>query len=187
MNDDALTDDDTLTDTEAERLGRAYRAVSGERTPPGLNRTVLEDARKALAGGGHATAGGWLAPLAAAAALILAVAVLIEIPASDWAGDADNETRSAPSRLEEQASAPLADDRSLRKAGSTATNPARQGKVQGAVQIDVRNGHCDSEDTASADEWWRCIETLRNSGKVEAAEAEWLRLQERYPGSRRDQ
>ncbi len=196
--------DDTLTDEEAERLGRAWRAVSDERTPGGLDRAVLQHAREALADGGRATPGGWLAPLAVAAALVLGVAVLIEMPASNWTGDADTGPGSTPPRLEEQVSAPLADDRSLRKAGSADANKARQGKVQrpastaagndalnehaGAVDagVDVRNDHCDSEDTSSADEWWNCIETLRKSGEVEAAEAELLRLRERYPESRRD-
>lgn len=197
--------DDMLTDKEAERLGRAWRAESDERTPAGLDRAVLQHAREALADGGRATAGGWLAPLAVAAALVLGVAVLIQMPASNWTGDADTLPGSTPPRLEEQASAPLVDDRSLRKAGSADSNQSRQGKVQSpasiaaandalnehaeavAAGVDVRNGHCDSEDTSSADEWWNCIETLRESGEVEAAEAELQRLQERYPGSRRDQ
>ncbi len=195
---------DTLTDKEAERLGRAYRAVSSERTPAALDRAVLQDAREALSGGGRATAGGWLASLSVAAALVLGIAVIIEMPASNRTGDADDEPRSAPSVVEEQASGPEPHDRTLRKAGSTAANPARQGKVQSPVPTgarnatlnertesvdagaDVRIGHCDSEDTASADEWWSCIEALRDAGEVEAAESELLRLQDRYPESRRD-
>lgn len=200
-----VMNNDTLTDKEAERLGRAWRAVSGERTPAGLDRAVLQDAKEALSDGGRATAGGWLAPLAVAAALVLGVAVLIEMPASNWTGDADNELRSAPSRLEEPATAPLPDDRSLQKTGPAVANPARQGKVQTPAStdagnnvfnehaeavdagVDVRNGHCDKEDTSTADDWWSCIEALRESGDADAAEAELLRLQDRYPESRRDQ
>lgn len=194
-----------LTDKEAERLARAYRAVSGERTPVELDRAVLQDAREALSDGGRATAGGWLAPLAVAAALVLGVAVLIEMPASNWTGDAENELRSPPSRLEEQASAPKPHDRSLQKTGPAVANPARQGKVQVPASTDagnnafnehaeavdagadVRNGHCDKEATSSADAWWSCIEALRDSGEAEAAELELLRLQDRYPESRRNQ
>lgn len=193
---------DTLTDKEAERLGRAFRAVSGEQTPAELDRAVLQEAKAALSDGGRVTAGGWLAPLAVAAALVLGVAVLIEMPASNWTGDANDQPRSSPSRPEEQASAPLPADRSLQKAGATAANQVRQGKVQSPpptdsgnnvlkqhvdAGVEVRNSHCDSEDTSSADEWWSCIEALRDSGEVEAAEVELLRLQDRYPESRRDQ
>lgn len=195
---------DTLTGMETERLGQAYRAVSSERTPAALDRAVLQHAREALSGSGRATSGGWLAPLSVAAALVLGVAVIIEMPASNRTGDADDEPHSTPSVVEEQASAPESQERPLRKTGSTVANPPRQGKVQipaptGAGNItlnertesvdagaDDRISHCDSEDTSSADKWLSCIEALRDSGEVEAAESELLRLQDRYPERRRD-
>ncbi|MEX1266786.1 MAG: hypothetical protein WEA08_07670 [Woeseia sp.] len=195
---------DTLTDKDAERLSRAWRAVSAEHTPAELDRAVLQDAREALSDGGRAPAGGWLAPLSVAAALVLGIAVIIEMPASHRTGDADDETRSAPAVVEEHTSAPKPHDRSLRKAGSTVASPARQGKVQSPVPIgagndalnertesvdagaDARIGHCDSEDTSSADVWWSCIEALRDSGEAEAAASELLRLQDRFPESRRE-
>lgn len=180
------------------RVSRAYRAWSGERTPPELDRAILRHAADEAAAP-RASRTAWFRPLAFAATLVLGVALIYDMqsqtdpplqlpetstdrPAAGDAGDAQEAAATAAgandARLQD---APAAPPTRYKPSGPRATKERVLTEEREAVPP---SAHCTGEQTADAESWRRCIEALRDAGNTEAAAEESIRFEARFPDRR---
>lgn len=164
-------------------LSVEYRNLASETAPEHLRQEVLR--RAALEVGENNRPrffSNWLRPLAFATTAGLCIAIMLDLsqapepeypyetgissaPRSDDAASAASGPAAALSRAVEESG------RQLRQLDQTvnATSPTESGR------------HCSEEQSASAEEWWRCIEELRDRGEFAAAQAEFRLFREDFP------
>lgn len=177
-----------------DELRTAWQRASDERTPESLDSRVLHQAAAAV------NRRRWrpsvrLQALAFAAALVLGVAVVLNVqaplrtnfddaaPARPAAGlqdagtvrqrfekSADNAARSLEGAAE---SAPASLAAGREGVGGTAATPE--------TSIGVDRSSCDARERSSAGRWWRCAQALTESGDEQAARRELELLQLSFP------
>ena len=165
-----------------ERVSRAYRSHAVERTPPSLDRKILE-----RASGGPAASR--LSPaIAVAATIVLAVAVVLairqQVPAPvEIGGDA---VEPGPGAGAEATVSTPRESRSFRSDAEAAASELgmASGRASDALgrAADNAASECagDRHDEAA---WRRCIETLEAAGRHESAAAERALLESRSADS----
>ncbi|MGB5353356.1 MAG: hypothetical protein WBN32_07100 [Woeseia sp.] len=88
-----------------------------------------------------------------------------------------------PARQEKMPSAELKEESrnalSERERDSLQPETAAMGAALGPA--DAAIDACGDSRFASAETWWRCVQQLRSDGAAAQAEAEWQKLQQRYP------
>ena len=175
-----------------------YRAVAIERTPPKLNSAVIKAARAAARGSGlQGFTASWFRPLAFAASLGLALALLLETTSTDyfpWILDPESSSvgpsDSAPATAEEeQISSEFSEMIEASSKRMREQDVARDAIIQslsepGAIEIVTLENVarlCTKEQTAGPATWWQCISELDDAGRHDDARAEMEFLQRAHP------
>lgn len=164
-----------------ERISRAYRSHAVERTPPSLDRKILERAR------GGRPASRRTPALAVAATTVLAVTVVLairqQVPGpAESGGDAVGRGPGT--------GAPVSPPQESRSFSSDAEAAASElgiasGRASDALGRAADNAAPDcADDRHDEAEWRRCIEALEAAGRHESAAAERALLEPRPADSR---
>ena len=192
------------SDTHEPRVSATYREVATETTPPHLDRKVLEAAR-AGARTRYGLARAWMRPLAWAATIALSFAFVLQMTQEDEV-PAPAET-AIPAGRAERALVPVSTDGDVieqRSAPGAVTTKAKELNERAVPQAPARAApqsapfafdnaakarfadpvSCDAAARASAATWYECIESLREKGLDEAADAELEALRATFPDFR---
>ena len=191
-------------------LRSSYRAAASEAAPADLDRAVLQKARRELAGA-VSRQYTWFRPVAFAATVALSLALLLNFTEtgmvdSPLTGDeaagidrpATNGGRNEPQQDTSSAAEAFGD--AAEAAEKNAENPEQAANVRlqpspspaiGETRPDgtaalpastvTANDACNDSQRASPGDWWRCIEALRENGRVDDAAAELEAFRATYP------
>ena len=193
-------DEETIREVDPQ-LSAAYRAGADETAPPGLDRSVLAEAARAVKRDrASAWRNTWYRPVAFAATLGLCLALILQLTDPDIVGretvtgepqgsalsgtaaggmfdEAVNETVEQIRDAEAEANASVMKAPAMSDpAGDTATGePAQRDRLPDKER-------CSDEERADAASWWRCIQELEEEGMTRVAEAELQALLKSFPG-----
>jgi len=183
-------------DQDNERVSATYRDIATESTPPGLDRRVL-DAAKREARPRYGLVRAWIRPLAWAATVGLSLAFLLEMTWFTEPPPAPEPIpRAAPARQPEPATPPAAleerarrdadvmkakQESDLRKAAPQRAGVPEASSLRAAGEGLEAVRHCDDEARETAASWYACIEALRDGGRGEDAAAELEALLRAFP------
>ncbi|WP_405224692.1 hypothetical protein [Lentisalinibacter sediminis] len=168
------TDGDTATVVD-ETVSRAYRELARERPPAALDERIRGRARRAP------PARPWQRPLAIAATLALAVALVLQVATPPDGGQPSPLRQSAPhspvgDTLPEEAAVPayaLQPDRA--DAGQAVSELGRASRKAAqslaGKETATASTHC-TDHVGNADAWLACIAELEAAGEQAAAERE---------------
>lgn len=185
-----------------------YAALADESTPAHLDQAVIREAKRALrADNRSGSFGAWFRPVAFMATVGLSLAIILDLtdtgitePAPDAASEsmppatpqpppdraldaaAGNRSQVTLNEMKRQEKSPAGQG----QAGDTRPDRGRLSKLQTAPRQQSTEplatpSACREEQKSSPEEWWNCIESLRDAGQAEAADLELENLQKSFP------
>ena len=185
------------TDNSDPRVSDAYRALADERTPDHLDEAVMRMAAKANRTP-YAAARAWMRPAAWAAIIGLSLAIVLELtllPQEPFTYDVAPDDSAPPteSQADDQGAglvpvkAPLAEPWRARELPAKATAAPAMLEVESGAELDPGQQSvaaeylCPVEVRDSADSWYDCIKSLRETTPTSRVAAELERLLAAYP------
>jgi hypothetical protein len=181
-----------------------YEAVANENTPPELDRAVLRSAGSAIpAGRRQKPFATWFRALAFVAIAGLSLVIVIDLssfgiiesigimkpaavssPAARPQIAVQPMMESAPDIAAEKRTPALIAD-ALRREKSASAPMSKIAAPDDATSHDdvaaEAPGRCDDDVKSSVEEWWNCIEKLRQAGMADSARSEFGFLSEKFP------
>lgn len=185
------------TDNSDPRVSDAYRALADERAPDHLDEAVMRMAAKANRTP-YAAARAWMRPAAWAAIIGLSLAIVLELtllPQESLIFDVapDETAPPAESQADDEGAgqvpvkAPLTEPWRARELPAKATAAQAMMEVESGADLDPGQKSvtaeylCPTEVRDSADSWYDCIESLRETTPTRRVAAELERLLAAYP------
>jgi hypothetical protein len=187
-------------------VSSTYRAGATERVPVRLDRLVLAEARREATGKSRASSlPGWLVPVAFAAVLALGLSFNLEfnqpdsIPAVPNTVGTEGNISAATARdsTDDLETAVESTGKRLRALDDAVSNLAPGNKPVSlpetsavgdtgqsnslATDLAIADRSCGAEATATAGNWWSCIEALRRDGQTDAARVELDLFEAAFP------
>lgn len=182
------------TERDNQTVSDAYRDIATQTTPAELDDRVLKLAADAVPSR-YGLARAWVRPLAWAATIALSLALVLEISRVDDAPapQTDSDAGLMKAKEEKDLQHGIAEKR------APATVTVEEIVVQDAaaeveeIQTNASRARasylaapdegafCDTAARATADDWYACIEALREEGLNDAAESELEALRELFP------
>ena len=175
-----------------------YESLADENTPPELDRVVMREATRAAQADNRSGAfRPWFRPVAFIATVGLSLAIILELsdtgilsPPIDMSRETgrpdsvQSAVESAPDNAARtRTAASAADD--LRRQKSTVKQASKTTALDaaGVTAPDVQSTavQCTDEQRFDVDEWWKCIEELRQLGFAGTADLELDGLREEFP------
>jgi hypothetical protein len=185
-----------------------FETLSDESTPGHLDQAVMREAKRAIrADNRKGSFGAWFRPVAFMAMVGLSLAIILDLtdtsipePASepesesippatvqaspDQAIDAaaGNRSQATLNEIKRQEKSPA----EQRQVGNARSDQGRLSKLQSAPRLEsseslVMPTGCREEQKSAPEEWWNCIESLREAGQAEAADLEFENLSKDFP------
>jgi len=161
-----------------------YEKLADEKTPANLDRAVLREAARAVRTDNRmGSFGAWFRPVAFMAMVGLSLAIILDL--------SDTSIFSPPADMSFEITLPA----SVKAPAEPATEAAARNRPQ-MTPLEVMQKKksvsaqslkmdapavCSDEQKSTAEEWWKCIEALRQSGLAEAADREFENLRENFP------
>jgi hypothetical protein len=185
-----------------------FEALSDESTPARLDQAVIREAKRAIrADNRKGSFGAWFRPVAFMATVGLSLAIILDLtdtgapePASDVGNEsippaavhtppdqssdaaARNRSQATLNEMKRQEKSPAGQ----RQAGDARLDRGRISKLQSAPRpqstepLATTTG-CREEQKSTPEEWWSCIESLREAGQTAAADLELENLRKGFP------
>lgn len=178
---------------DAAQARLAYRSAATEKPSGQLDESILELARReAGKDQWFAWARPWLRPAAFVATAGLSLAVVMQLGLlSDTTNGLigpDLATETPAAIVEDFASAAQDSTNRIRTIGDNAAQRDLEGDRLPFKPVasagDAADTFCTSEETSTPESWQRCIQVLREDGRIAAAQSETLRLGETFPDFR---
>lgn len=168
---------------DEQRVSGAYRDIAKERSPSHIDKRIMSLARQE-ARTPYGLARSRVRPVAWAATIALSFAFILELtyfredplPA---ASIAEPETRIQDAPVQS-----AAEETTTAAPSSFTSNRPAAARQRADTLLDKAVDHCDAEARQSAASWYRCVQTLRDQGLDDAANAELAALRETYPDFR---
>ena len=175
-----------------------YESLADENTPPELDRVVMREAARAVQADNRSGAfRPWFRPVAFMATVGLSLAIILELsetgilsPPTELSRETErpdsvqSAVESAPDNAAGTRTASSAAD-DLRRQKSMVKQSSKTAALDAAVvtarDVQLTATQCTGEQKSDADEWWKCIEELRQSGFAGPADLELDGLREEFP------
>jgi hypothetical protein len=161
-----------------------YEKLADEKTPANLDRAVVREAARAVrADNRMGSFGAWFRPVAFMAMVGLSLTIILDLSdTSIFSPPADMSFEITPPAPVKAPAGPATEAAGSNRPQMTPLEVMRKKKsVSGqSLKMDAP-AVCNDEQKSTAEEWWECIETLRQSGLAEAADRELEILRENFP------
>ncbi len=178
-------DDDKQEAIEVDpQVSAHYEKLANEKTPANLDRAVLREAARAVrADNRMGSFGAWFRPVAFMATIGLSLAIILDLSDTSIFGPpADMSIEITPPAPVEAPVEPATGAAGRNRSQMTPIEIMRKKKSVSAQSLTMdAPAVCSDEQKSAVDEWWKCIEALRQSGLAETADRELEDLRESFP------
>jgi hypothetical protein len=167
-----------------------FETLSDESTPGHLDQAVMREAKRAIrADNRKGSFGAWFRPVAFMAMVGLSLAIILDLTDTSIPEPASEpESESIPPATVQASPDQAIDAAAGNRSQATLNEIKRQEKspAQSAPRLEsseslVMPTGCREEQKSAPEEWWNCIESLREAGQAEAADLEFENLSKDFP------
>ena len=200
------------TEQDNQRVSDAYRNIATQTAPADLDEKVLKLAAEAVPSR-YGLARAWMRPLAWAATIALSLAFVLEMsqlndtPEAVVRDEMPEQRALTDERARSDADLMKAKEEKDARHGIAAKHAPAAAPVPAVVEAEAEAEEiqaaasranllylaapddevfCDTAARATADDWFACIEALREEGLTAAADSELAALRESFPGFAED-
>ncbi len=178
-------DDDKQEAIEVDpQVSAYYEKLADEKTPANLDRAVLREATRAVRTDNRmGSFGAWFRPVAFMAMVGLSLAIILDLSdTSIFSPPADMSFEITPPAPVKAPAEPATEAAARIRPQMTPLEVMRKKKSVSAQSLTMdAPAVCSDEQKSTAEQWWECIEALRQSGLAEAADRELENLRENFP------
>ena len=161
-----------------------YERLADEKTPANLDRAVLREAARAVrADNRMGSFGAWFRPVAFMATIGLSLAIILDLSDTSIFGPPDDMSLESTPHVPVKAPAePATEAAGKNRPQMTPIEIMRKKKSVSAQSLTMdAPAVCSDEQKSTVEQWWKCIEALRQSGLAAAADRELENLRESFP------